>query len=155
MEMGWKKIDFNQNVRLPQFTLEVSNIILTYYLARLLNFSQASLPFNRLLSWQNGCMMYILLQPLLINRTAYRYHINGSDYSPEHRPLPSRRLNSNGITVVNKETEVISARQFEALKQQRRLGARGSIDSGGSGVSSPMSWSDTAGENSTMQQVMA
>lgn len=56
---------------------------------------------------------------------------------------------------MNKETEAISARQFEALKQQRRLGARGSIDSGGSGVSSPMSWSDTAGENSTMQQVMA
>lgn len=51
MEMGWKKIDFNQNVRLPQFTLEVSNIILTYYLPRLLNFSQASLPFNKLLSW--------------------------------------------------------------------------------------------------------
>ena len=51
---------------------------------------------------------------------------------------------------MNKETEVISALQFEALKQQRRLGARGSIDSGGSGTSS-----DTAGENSTMQQVMA
>ena len=49
-----------------------------------------------------------------------------------------------------------SARQFEALKQQRRLGHRGSIDSGGSGVSSPMSWSDTAGENAaTVQQVMA
>lgn len=56
---------------------------------------------------------------------------------------------------MNKETEVKSARQFEALKQQRRLGARGSIDSGGSGVSSPMSWSDTAGEKSAMRQVMA
>ena len=51
---------------------------------------------------------------------------------------------------MNKETEVISAHQFEALKQQRRLGARESIDSGGSGMSS-----DTAGENSTLQQVMA
>ena len=91
----------------------------------------------------------------LLNRTAYQYHINGSDHSPEHRPLSYRRLSSNGITVVNKETEVLSAGQFEALKQQRRRGARGSIDSGGSGVSSPMSWSDTAGENSTMQQVMA
>lgn len=93
---------------------------------------------------------------LLNNRTAYQYHINGSDHSsPEHRPLPNRRLNSNGITVVNKETEVKSARQFEALKQQRRLGTRGSIDSGGSGVSSPMSLSDTATEHSAMQQVMA
>lgn len=98
---------------------------------------------------------YCLKLLLLINRTAYQYHINGSDHSPEHRPLHNRRLNSNGITVVNKETEVKSARQFEALKQQRRLGARGSIDSGGSGFSSPMSWSDTAGENSAMQQVMA
>lgn len=88
-------------------------------------------------------------------RTAYQYHINGSYHSPEHRPLSYRPLNSNGITVVNKETEVLSAGQFEALKQQRRRGARGSIDSGGSGISSPMSWSDTAGENSTMQQVMA
>ncbi|XP_078356429.1 uncharacterized protein LOC144641257 isoform X2 [Oculina patagonica] len=88
-------------------------------------------------------------------RTAYQYHINGSDHSPEHRPLHNRRLNTNGITVVNKESEVKSARQFEALKQQRRLGARGSIDSGGSGVSSPMSWSDTGGENSATQQVMA
>ena len=91
----------------------------------------------------------------LINRTAYQYHINGSDHGSEHRPLSYRQLNSNGITVVNKETEVLSAGQFEALKQQRRRGARGSIDSGGSGISSPMSWSDTAGENSTMQQVMA
>ena len=91
----------------------------------------------------------------MINRAAYQYHINGSDHSPEHRPLSNRRLNSNGITVVNKENEVKSARQFEALKQQKRLGARGSIDSGGSGFSSPMSCSDTAVENSAMQQAMA
>ena len=77
--------------------------------------------------------------------------MNGS----EHRPLPSR-LTSNGITIVNKETEVQSVRQFEALKQHRILGARGSIDSTGSGVPSPMSWSDTTTDsNSAMQQVMA
>lgn len=86
----------------------------------------------------------------LINRTVYQYHINGSHHSPEHRPLSYRQLNSNGITNVNRETEILSAGQFEALKQHKRRGARGSIDSGGSGVSS-----DTAGENSTMQQVMA
>jgi len=91
----------------------------------------------------------------LINRTAYRYDINGSDHSPDNKLLSNRRLNTNGITVVNKETEVNSARQFEALKQQRRMGARGNVDSGGSGVSSPMSWSDTTGESSTIQQVMA
>lgn len=89
-------------------------------------------------------------------RTAYQYHINGSDHSPEHRQQPNRRLNTDGgMTVVNKETEVKSARQFEALKNQRRLGARGSIDSSGSGVSSPMSCSDTAADNSTMHHVMA
>lgn len=82
-------------------------------------------------------------------RTAYQYHING-DHSPEHRPLSYRRLNSNGITNVKKESEVLSAGQFKAFKQHKRPGATGSIDSGGSGVSS-----DTAGENSTMQQVMA
>ena len=57
---------------------------------------------------------------------------------------------------MNKETEVKSARQFEALKQQRRLGARGSIDSTGSGVSSSMSWTDTTPDHdSNMQLVMA
>lgn len=57
---------------------------------------------------------------------------------------------------MNKETEVKSARQFEALKQQRRLGARGSIDSTGSGVSSPLSWTDTTlDHDSNMQLVMA
>lgn len=57
---------------------------------------------------------------------------------------------------MNKETEVKSARQFEALKQQKRLGARGSIDSTGSGVSSPMSWTDTTPDHdSNMQLVMA
>jgi len=88
-------------------------------------------------------------------RSAYQYYINGSEHSPDHRPLPSR-LDSNGITIMNKETEVKSARQFEALKQQRRLGARGSIDSTGSGVSSPMSWTDTTPDHdSNMQLVMA
>lgn len=87
-------------------------------------------------------------------RSAYHYHVNGNDHSFERRPLPNR-LSSNGITIVNKETEVKSARHFEALKQQRRMEARGSIDSTGSGVSSPMSWSDTTTDNSVMQNAMA
>ena len=54
---------------------------------------------------------------------------------------------------MNKESEVKSTRHFEALKKQRGLGERGSIDSTGSGSSSPMlSLPDT---HSDMQQVMA
>ena len=56
---------------------------------------------------------------------------------------------------MNRETEVKNARQFEALKLQRRLGARGSIDSAGSSVSTPVSWSDTTTDNTTVQLVMA
>ena len=56
---------------------------------------------------------------------------------------------------MNKESEVKSARQFEALKEQRRLEKRGSIDSTGSGASSPaLSLPDTKA-HSDMQQVMA
>lgn len=91
------------------------------------------------------------------NRPVYQSaHMNGSDHNPDHRPpASSRMINSNGIPIVNKETGVKSARQFEALKLQRRLGARGSIDSAGSGVSTPMSWSDTTTDNTAVQLVMA
>ena len=85
-------------------------------------------------------------------RSAYQYHFNGSDHNFENRTPPSR-LSGHAISAVNKESEVKSARHFEALKKQRGLGARGSIDSTGSGSSSPMlSLPDT---HSDMQQVMA
>lgn len=86
--------------------------------------------------------------------TAYRYHVNGSDHSPKHRH-PQRKLNTDGATVVNEEAEVKSARQFEELKKLRRTSERGSVDSSGSGVSSPMSWSDTTTDTTVMQYVMA
>ena len=87
-------------------------------------------------------------------RTAYRYHVNGSDHSPKHRHQ-QRKLNTDGATVVNEEAEVKSARQFEELKKLRRTSERGSVDSSGSGVSSPMSWSDTTTDTTVMQYVMA
>lgn len=48
-----------------------------------------------------------------------------------------------------------SARQFEELKNLRKTSARGSIDSRGSGVSSPTSRSETVTDTSAMQYVMA
>lgn len=47
-----------------------------------------------------------------------------------------------------------SARQFEELKNLRKTSARGSIDSRGSGVSSPTR-SETVTDTSAMQYVMA
>lgn len=87
-------------------------------------------------------------------RPVYQYHVNGSEHNPDHGS-PFNRFDGSGMTFVNKETEVKSARQFEALKQQRRLSTTRSIDSAGSGVCSPMSLTDAATDHSAMQLVMA
>ena len=87
-------------------------------------------------------------------RTAYRYHVNGSDQSPEQWHQQQKR-NTDGAKVMNKEAKVKSARQFEELKNLRKTSARGSIDSRGSGVSSPTSRSETVTDTSAMQYVMA
>lgn len=88
------------------------------------------------------------------DRPVYQYHVNGSEHNPD-QGSPFNRFNGSGMTFVNKETEVKSARQFEALKQQRRLSTTRSIDSAGSGVCSPMSLTDAATDHSAMQLVMA
>lgn len=88
------------------------------------------------------------------DRTAYRYHVNGSDQSPEQWHQQQKR-STDGATVMNKEAKVKSARQFEELKNLRKTSARGSIDSRGSGVSSPTSRSETVTDTSAMQYVMA